>query len=95
MVERTYISMSHTNCISVEFNDPIFNLEFTGCYNEFVNNFIPMFKDFANGVIEQYLETVRQDPDKRYRECLAEWYAETTLVDYPDRFRKEKTNDQN
>lgn len=89
MIKRMCVNMSDTNCISVKFNDPIFNLEFAGDYNTFINNFIPMFKDFANGVIEEYLKTVRPDPDKRYRECLAEWYAETTLIDYPDRFRKE------
>ena len=76
--------------IDVDFVDGIFTLNYFGSYRLFLNNYVSMVKSFMNRVINEYQDvTCQPDPDKRYRECLAEWYAETTLIDYPDRFRKE------
>lgn len=79
--------------IDVDFGDGIFTLNYFGSYRLFLNNYVSMVKSFTNRVINEYYDaTVQPDPDKRYRECLAEWYAETTLIDYPDRFRKENND---
>lgn len=76
--------------IDVDFGDGVFTLNYFGSYQLFLNNYVSMVKSFMNRVINEYHDaTLQPDPDKRYRECLAEWYAETTLIDYPDRFRKE------
>lgn len=75
--------------LDVDFRDGIFTLNYNGSYQLFLNKFVEMVNGFINRVINEYYDaTVQPDPDKRYRECLAEWYAETTLIDYPDRFRK-------
>ena len=75
--------------IDVDFGDGIFTLNYNGSYQLFLNKFVPMLNSFINRTINEYQDVTGQpDPDKRYRECLAEWYAETTLIDYPDRFKK-------
>ena len=91
-----YLSnISGDSNIRAEFKYGYFELSFEGPTSIFVKEFEGMLVDFITEVIEDYDKTVHPDPDKRYRECLAEWYAETTLIDYPDRFRKENEDDQN
>ena len=82
-------NISGDSTIRAEFKYGYFELTFEGPTSILVKEFEPMLGDFMAEVVEDYRETIQPDPDKRYRECLAEWYAETTLIDYPDRFRKE------
>lgn len=95
MIVQYLSHISGDNNIRAEFKHGCFELAFEGPTSIFVKEFESMFGDFMADVVDDYIETVHPDPDKRYRECLAEWYAETTLIDYPDRFRKEDKNDQN
>lgn len=88
MIVQHVSNISDNTNIRAEFKHGCFELTFEGPISIFLKEFEPMLVDFVTDVVEDYDETVHPDPDKRYRECLAEWYAETTLIDYPDRFRK-------
>lgn len=88
-----YVSnISGDTNIRTEFKEGYFELTFEGPVPILMNHFKDMLWDFVTDAVDDYDKTVQPDADKRYRECLAEWYAETTLIDYPDRFRKENND---